>query len=184
MANKQYYVPTNSSSGTGGGGGVTSFNTRTGAVTPQTGDYSIGQITGATENVTVNVSSAQILALNTSPVLLVSAPGAGKLLVLRQVVLNYVAGGTGYTGAGGNLQLFYGTASGSVTVINNTTMPDTFLNGTSNQVVASNGFIPSVSSQIGSAINKAISLNDNNGNPTLGNGTMVVTVWYNTITAS
>lgn len=29
------------------GAGVTSFNTRTGAVTPQSGDYSVGQITGA-----------------------------------------------------------------------------------------------------------------------------------------
>jgi hypothetical protein len=31
----------------GGGGGVTSFNTRTGVVTAQTGDYTVSQVTGA-----------------------------------------------------------------------------------------------------------------------------------------
>lgn len=33
--------------GGGGGGGVTSFNTRTGAVTPATGDYTVSEVTGA-----------------------------------------------------------------------------------------------------------------------------------------
>jgi hypothetical protein len=33
--------------GGGGGGGVTSFNSRTGAVTPQSGDYTVAEITGA-----------------------------------------------------------------------------------------------------------------------------------------
>jgi hypothetical protein len=47
----------------GGGGGVTSFNTRTGAVTSQVGDYSAGQVTNAYNVVagnTVTTASGQI----------------------------------------------------------------------------------------------------------------------------
>lgn len=55
MANKQYPIPTNGSSGSGGGGGggVTSFNTRTGAVTTQAGDVTWDQLGNAAGNLTL-----------------------------------------------------------------------------------------------------------------------------------
>lgn len=57
-----------------------------------------------TENIirtsTVTLSSADILALNTTPKELLPAPGVGKVLILDQIVYSYTYGTTQYTGGG------------------------------------------------------------------------------------
>jgi hypothetical protein len=47
--------------------------------------------------VTVNLTSAQLLALSTTPILLVPAPGAGKYIFALDYILEYTYGGTAYS---------------------------------------------------------------------------------------
>lgn len=71
------------SGSSGGGSGVTSFNTRTGAVVPASGDYSFSQISGT-------IASGQVPTLNQNT----SGTAAGL-----SATLPIAEGGTGQTGA-------------------------------------------------------------------------------------
>ena len=59
----------------------------------------------------VAISSAQILALNSSPITLVAAPGAGLTIFPQEVLVQYIFGTTAYTGDT-TAQIFTNTANG------------------------------------------------------------------------
>lgn len=61
--------------------------------------------------VRVALTSAQILAANATPVVIVPAPGAGQAIVVTSVTYNLVAATQYATGTGGGL--YYGTGSGT-----------------------------------------------------------------------
>lgn len=115
---------------------MSSVFTRTGAVTAQTGDYTVAQVTGAAPlaspaltgtptaptqapndnsvniattayvdaatggndllSSSVTLSAAQILALNTTPVQLIAAPGVGEMIVPDSVEFHYTNGGINF----------------------------------------------------------------------------------------
>jgi hypothetical protein len=58
-------------------------------------------------SVKVSLSSSQILNATTSPVTVIPAPGAGKVVVIIQSVYSYIFGTTPYSG--GPVGLYYGT---------------------------------------------------------------------------
>lgn len=61
------------------------------------------------------VTSAQILALFTTPITLAAAPGAGRLLLFESALVFLDYGGTAYTiGTAGNIQVKYQNAAGPV----------------------------------------------------------------------
>lgn len=80
----------------------------------------------------VTISSAQLLALNATPITLVAAPGANKAIILEGVVA-YHAGGTAYAGiaAGEDISLKYTNGSGQEVAVIETTG---FLDQTTAQV--------------------------------------------------
>ena len=49
-------------------------------------------ITSEIQLATVSVSSADILALHTTPITLIASPGSGKITVVDQVIYNFTAG--------------------------------------------------------------------------------------------
>jgi len=63
----------------------------------------------------VTLTSAQILALNATPITVLAAPGSGKTTIVRQV-LAYKPAGTAYAGiaTGEDLTLKYTNASGAI----------------------------------------------------------------------
>lgn len=60
----------------------------------------------------VALSSAQILALNATPITLVGAPGANRIIVVDQIIFKMVRTATAYAN-GGALEFRYTNASGA-----------------------------------------------------------------------
>jgi hypothetical protein len=123
---------------------------------------------------TTSLSSAQILALNSTPVQLVAAPGSGKIVVPLEVILNYTHVSTNYNG--GSLQIYESVGaplrSGN-TIINAavSSILDFYDNGAANGT----GIKPYIA-------NTALMLTNASSNPTLGDGTLKVTVLYKIVT--
>ena len=66
----------------------------------------------AIRGVTVALTSAQILALNSTPVTLVPAQGAGKIIIVDEILLEMTRTSTAYAN-GGALEFRYTNASGA-----------------------------------------------------------------------
>src|SRR5579859_6707942 len=119
----------------------------------------------------IKLTSAQILALNTTPVPAIPAPGTGFVIHIFSVTysLTYLAsGGTTYadTGSAGP---YYGTSAGQA--INPSITMHTALTSAQSQIVT--GGISSISTVRASMDNQPVVITDT-ANPTTGNGTMVV----------
>jgi hypothetical protein len=120
---------------------------------------------------TVTLTSAQILALFTTPVQLVAAPGPGLAIVPTFALLNYIAGSAAYSN--NLLNIGYGSPS---TVV-------AFGGGFTNQLVSptNNATFRASSLNTGNSsgiINLPLQIQTPVSNPTGGNGTMSVTLWY------
>ena len=115
---------------------------------------------------TVNLTSAQILALNTTPIEIVAAPGAGYYIEVVSGVVALDATATGYA-ANDDIDLVYSSAP---TV--KCATADGALAGTSDK----NTSIIKIAGAV--IANNALQITDVDGNPTTGTGTAKVTVAY------
>ena len=114
----------------------------------------------------INISTAEILALNATPQILVAAPGVGQMLVPITLVIVYN----------------YGT----ITYATNTTIALT--NDSGDELGQDNAVLLEVADyeSIGAIpafprrgrINESIKIRVNIGNPTAGNGNLDVYLWY------
>jgi hypothetical protein len=122
---------------------------------------------------TVAVTSAEIKALFTAPKTLIAAPGAGKLLTVQGYCLQFIAGNTPYATVtdvglqweGGAGVTFGGSLLDQAT--NQITLDDLVYSGPQSAVA-----------------NKALQLTADGANPTAGNGTIVLTIYYTVVTLS
>lgn len=94
----------------------TSGNLRIGTTEPTA--FTDGSILSAADSVQqadVTLTSAQVLALNATPISVIAAPGANKAIIIESVVA-YTAGGTAYAGiaVGEDLVLRYTNGSGTI----------------------------------------------------------------------
>lgn len=116
-----------SGAGTGGSSGVSSFNTRTGAVVPATGDYTVTEVTGAAP-----LASPALTGTPTAP-----TQGAGNnttdIATTAFVHGNpgAILGGISYNPSGSNT---YSTTSTSLVAIDSTNLAITFTAPPSGQV--------------------------------------------------
>jgi hypothetical protein len=128
---------------------------------------------GSTQSVTVSVSSAEILALFTTPKQIIAAPGAGKYI---QVLSAYVFLDFASAYSNTNTELRYATGqsiSGAIT---------SFLNGGSDTIAnypAGGGSGIFAFSQVE---NSAINYLAPSANPTGGTSTISINVIYRTVT--
>jgi hypothetical protein len=134
---------------------------------------------GAVQSVTVSLSSAQLLALNTSPVTIVAAPGAGSYILVLVTSYELIYGSSPYSLAGDPPGLAYG---GNAIYPADQGWNVSSFTGSSSSVAfvagpGSIGFVPT-----SDVSNQPVKLVADIGNPTGGNSTGKVTVLYTTVT--
>jgi hypothetical protein len=122
---------------------------------------------GAVQSVSKTLTSAQVLALHTTPQAIIPAPGAGKLIVVDYAAYT----GTGaYTQADGAGLVYHGTSTGADQAY--TGPHDPFINGT----YVSPGYVAGAS--LGAGIGLGVDLAAITTNPTVGTTPVTVTVSY------
>jgi hypothetical protein len=139
-----------------------------------------GDIPGAVLSVaTLTLTSAQIKALHGTPLTIIAAPGANRVIVSFQVFLQYKFVTTAYVvPSGANIDIgFSGEDAESIQV-----PAAGLIDQTANTVavVSSTSVMPQ-----SAAANVALQIdNDNVTEFTVGDGTLVITVWYFVLTLS
>lgn len=110
----------------------------------------------------ISLSSPQILALNTSPQTLVAAPGAGKIIVVERSIKNFIWNSIAYA-TNVNLRLRNPTAASTTSIGT--------ISGTANRVDTFGNDLTVVA-------NEALQVWVETGDPTAGDSTMTVGVYY------
>ena len=121
----------------------------------------------------VEISSAEILALYTTPKGLVAAPGAGKILEFISLLLAYDYGTVAYTiGTATNLQVKYTDASGAAVSVTQA------VTGMIDQATDQLRALDKLEASVTPVVNAALVLTLAVANPTAGNGTIHAKVAY------
>jgi len=116
--------------------------------------------------ITRTLTAAQLIAMRTTPVELIPAPGPGKVIVFEGAVLKHTAGATPFTG-GGNITLNQGATANSATAA------ATVLTGGSSLTK-----IPPASTSIALVANTALSITNASDPFAAGNGTARIAVTF------
>jgi hypothetical protein len=133
----------------------------------------IADLSGPASVATIELTSAALLSLHTSPITLVAAAGAGTLLIPVSYEANYVYGTTAYSNSfSDSAYLTWAGISTSVPL---------YITGTNNTVAYQNGFTTEGGLTSSSALNQPIVLTTS-ANPTTGNGVVIVTLVYQVLT--
>lgn len=121
----------------------------------------------------LDITNAQILALNTTPLQVIAAPGAGNLIEIVSMVLENVYSTAAFA-AGGTITLGYGATASPAAAA---TVAATFLTSpTANQVIMAAG---ALATNLGSdTINKPIYITNASANFTTGAGSIKLRVAY------
>jgi hypothetical protein len=131
--------------------------------------------------VRVALSSAQLLALNASPVTIVAAPGAGQMLVVLGVAANLAFGTTPYTISSGNVVLFIGTIDeGDIANATAGFFRNLLVNA--GNIAGVDGPFAGLTDDPDFLANQPIIIGSTETDPTLGDGTLSLTVLYAVVT--
>lgn len=123
------------------------------------------------KQVTVTLTSAQILALFTTPITLILAPGAGLVIDIVSVVASLTAG-VAYTGAN-NLEIRYTGAAGVKATAD---IVAAFINSATSRVDLVGGVI--ADTDVTTGVNSPIVIAVPVANPAAGTGTIKLTITY------
>lgn len=123
----------------------------------------------------VSISSADILALNATPKVLIAAPGSGKVTVVRGITLKMVTTATQYAN-GGALEFRYTDGSGAKVTADIAAAVVTAGAGTSYTSVAG------VTTSLTNVANAAIVVDNATAAFITGTGTAVATIVYDVLT--
>jgi len=144
------------------------------------GDGTFKAAGGAVQSVRVTLTSAQLLALHTSPVTIVAAPGAGLAVepVFASCTLNYGSAAYNDSASSNSTGLYYSGDASGIKDLDNNVVTNAVTQASSNFgfVGCGNGGLPQ------SYANEALVLFSPTGNMTTGNGTATLTVFYATVT--
>lgn len=122
----------------------------------------------AIQTATVTLSSAQVLALNSTPILVVPAADAGTVIVPMRGLVEFSGGSSNYA------------TNTILTVGSTTTLADSVytLSGSIADRTVPNLLTVTSNTLAGTVPGDSLSVRVKTGNPTTGNSTVKVTVWY------
>jgi hypothetical protein len=132
-------------------------------------DYSV-------QHATVNLTAANIIAMYTTPVAIIAAPGAGKTIEITKLSFRITRTSTAFTGGAAAIFQYDSTANGAGTNALDSTIASTVITGSAGSTTSvRNGAVLSDSSAIE---NKGIYISNGTAVFAAGTGTVVVEVWY------
>jgi hypothetical protein len=134
------------------------------------------------QTLTVAVPNASVLTLQSVGVPLISAPGAGNLIVVDHLVVEQVALTAAFAGTPGVITAAYGTQASQVAATGS--IAATVLtggSGTTNQIGFAEGIAPAVGNS-SVYLNSAVGLYCATNNPTTGGGSLIVKITFHTLT--
>lgn len=137
-----------------------------------------GGVNAGSQVVDVIVTTAQILALNTTPVTIIAAPPTGFFIAPDQAFIRYNYGGVAFAGTTGALQLLIGTAVLAPTLL---TLSTANIGATASSieevslVTATGGAAPATTTLAAGAMTLKLS----SANATTGTGSLHLTIYYN-----
>jgi len=123
----------------------------------------------------VAITAAQFNGMYAAPKLLVAAPGANKLLVLKQAQLLMTYGTAAYA-AGGTAAIQYDSTANGAGVIASTTLANTLFQGTVSIGLNLNPGV--VTETFSTCVNKGFYFSNISGAFTTGDSAMVMHLWY------
>lgn len=123
-------------------------------------------------NVTVAIATAAVLTLNSTPVSLIPAPGAGKVIVVDSVVAKVVFNSIAYTGAN-NVEIRYTDGSGVKATADITAATLNAASGTLFYNAVGAAGVPAANAAIVAVVPSA--------NPAAGNSPLVLNVAYRVV---
>ncbi len=123
----------------------------------------------------VTVTTASVLTLNGTPVALVAAPGAGKVILVDEITCKLVFNSVAYTGSNA-LELRYSNGSGAKVTAD---LSSAFLNSASGTNYAT---VKSVVTQLTPVANAAVVVFVPSANPGAGNSDLVFQIKYRIVT--
>lgn len=139
--------------------------------------HSVGSAqTNALSTIQVPLTAANIIAMGTTPVSLIAAPGAGKITLVHNILVKVVRTSTAFTG-GGAVEFRYTNASGAKVTADVSASLITGSVGTAYSAVAG------VTTELTPVANAAIVIDNATAAFAAGTGTANVTIKYSTITA-
>lgn len=132
---------------------------------------------GVAAEVRVSLSSAQILALSATPVTLIPAPGAGKIIIVESIALQMTTTSTQYAN-GGALEFRYTNASGAKVSADIAAAVVTAAAGTSYTSVAG------VTTSLTNVVNSPVVVNNATAAFITGTGTGIFNIKYRVVAFS
>lgn len=142
-----------------------------GVIAPGGLDYSV-------QHKTVSLTAANIIAMYTTPVALIAAPGAGKSIVVAKVAFTITRTATAFTGGGAAIIQYAATANGGGTQALDSTLAAAVITGAAGTTVSfRNG---AVISDAASTVTQNAGLYISNATAVFaaGTGTATVDIWY------
>lgn len=156
---------------------------QTTALTPQAALQAYGLMAAGSDytlqHATVALTAANLIAMYTTPVVLIAAPGAGKTIVVTKLAFTIVRSSTAFTGGGAAIIQYDSTANGAGTQALDSTLASTVITGSAGTTVSlrRGAIISDLAST--SIYNKGLYISNATAVFAAGTGTATVDVWYN-----
>jgi hypothetical protein len=129
----------------------------------------------------VTLSSAQVLAMYTTPVLVAPAPGAHKVVFVHDAFVEYAYGGTPYAnGSGFGFQYGSAGSDAGLTFFSSNIAP----NGSASDFAGDPAVPLTTFTPLTDYVNQGVYASTTINNFTAGNGTFRVTVFYSILTTT
>ena len=133
-----------------------------------------GTFSGGPGSATVNLTAAQIIAMNATPVALIAAPGSGAAIIVDNITFKMVTTATAFTG-GGAVEFRYTNGSGTKVTADVAAAVVTAGAGTSFTNVRG------IEASLTATANAAIVVTNATAAFAAGTGTAVVTIDYHVV---